>query len=110
MKFPHSCACAPSLVFEKKVFLKSTIFFLKKQPHSDKCYHIFCKHVKGKGNIVQKTFLDFADVSSYLRTKLSAGKRGCTLCFALQMPQTPSTLILESSYKALPMIVKIETL
>ena len=36
-----------------------------------------------KGNAMLETFLDFADVSSYLTLKLSAWKSGCTVSFEL---------------------------
>ena len=39
---------------------------------------------------VLDTFLEFGEVSSQLTFKFSAWKRGCTVSFKLQMPQTPS--------------------
>ena len=48
-------------------------------------------------NDVLETSLEFADVSSYLTYKFSACKRGCTISFELQLPQTSST----TSWKAL---------
>ena len=48
-------------------------------------------------NDALETSLEFADVSSYLTYKFSACKRGCTISFELQLPQTSST----TSWKAL---------
>ena len=44
-----------------------------------------------------ETSLGFADVSSYLTSKFSPCKRGCTISFELQLPQTSSI----TSWKAL---------
>ena len=65
-------------LFLKQVFLKLTIFYFKKQRHSDKSNHIFWKCIKNNGSVDLNTFLNFVDVSSYLRLK------GCAVSFELQ--------------------------
>ena len=72
-------------LFLKQVFLKLTIFYFKKQRHSDKSNHIFWKCIKNNGSVDLNTFLNFVDVSSYLKLK------GCAVSFELQMSQTLST-------------------
>lgn len=58
------------------------------------------------------TFVDFADISSYLRLKHSAWKRGCAISFELQMTQTSLTLFWKalSLTRVLPKKIKIENL
>ena len=70
------------------IFLCFLSFF--ELPYSDKSSLSFWKYVKNKGKAALYIYLDFADVSS-LTFKLSVWKRGCTISFELQMPQTSST-------------------
>ena len=60
---------------------------------------IFWKYFKIKGILAQYIFLDFADVSSYSKFKVSAGKGGCTISFELKMPQNLLTTFLKSLAK-----------
>ena len=59
--------------------MTSEKFYLNKNNHN------LLKHIKNKGNVVLKTFLDFGGVSSYLTFKLSTRQRSCTISFELQM-------------------------
>ena len=103
--FLHSCAS--SLVFEKECFCNLTsLFCLKKWPHSDKSNQIVWEYVKNKSRVAIETYLDFADINGYFTFKVSAWKKICTIFVELQKLQT----FLESSYKVLPRKVKTVTL
>ena len=52
---------------------------------------MFLKFLKNKCNAILDSSLDFAGVSRYLTTKISAWKRGCTIAFKLRMPRTSPT-------------------
>ena len=76
-----------------------TIFFILDQNLRLKPFYLklkshFLKYVKKRGDVALETFLDFADVSSYLAFKISATERDCTVSnFGITMLQTSSTLL-----------------
>ena len=58
-----------------------------------------CNVKKNEINDALGNFLDCDDVNSYLTFKISAWKRGCTMSFELQTPQTSSTPVLPRKIK-----------
>ena len=47
----------------------------KPEIHYVKSNHVYCEYVKNNGYDALSTFLDFTDISSYLKFKLSAWRR-----------------------------------
>ena len=94
--FPHSRASQAAWFSKKnRFFLKSAIYFISGNNH------ILAKVCKKKLNVFVKTFLDFANVSNYLKS-IFAWKRSCTISFELQMPQislAPLWQVLQSCTK-----------
>ena len=83
IKYFHTVVHAQAAVF----FILITTFWLSNQ--------IFWKYIKNEClNVVWGTFLDFADITSYLAFKISGSKRACTISLELKIPQTWLTLFL----------------